>query len=222
MQLLQTYRQRACPASSSAFSLIELLVVMAIIVLMMSLVSRGLKGTSSASLSGEGERVSALISLARQSAMTKNALTALIIVTDPQSDGSFRAISLWEALPRPDGTTPVPGDWKQLTKWDRIRTGVVFTPPALDPPSKATNPAFPQFKYGGVTLDQASGFACKIFLPSGGLLGGQHGAIKLAEGFVTAKAPSPSYTNKNNAGEPANTYTITIIAATGHSVIERP
>lgn len=226
---LATSQYAALPGSAridgiAAFSLVELLVAMMVIILMTGLFTIGFKGTVGAnSLTAEGNRISSLVSLARQNAMAKNTLTALVIVTDPQITGSLRAVSIWEVAARTDGTSPEPSDWKQISKWEVLRTGIVIMPPAgtdMNPPTVAANPSFPALTYAGQPV-ASDGFVCKIFLPSGGLLGAVPGKISLAEGIVPAGTTNPVYTHINTEGLPANRYTITIVAATGHLVVER-
>ncbi len=192
---------------------------------LMAFAAMSLKGSGrGVALSGEGNRIASLVTQARQNAMSKNALTALVVVTDPALAVNLQAASLWEATPRADGTSPAPEDWKQISKWEVLRPGIVFVTPSatqMDPPTVASNPGFPVLTYTGKQI-ASDGFVCKVFLPAGGLLGGKPGIINLAEGFVESGASSPTYTNKKADGTPANTYTITIIAATGHLVVERP
>gem|GEM_PF-845642 len=219
------------PAASSlhgpqvAFTLLELLVVMAIMGIIVMLMIPSLKSIGGGtSLTGEGNRIASLIIQARQNAMSKNALTALVVITDPGLAANLSAASLWESTPRSDGTSPTPADWKQISKWEVLRKGVVFVPPTgtqMDPPAVVTNPPFPVLNQAGKAL-AADGFVCKIFLPAGGLLAGKPGLINLAEGFIAPGDTAPTYTNKKADGTPANLYTITIIAATGHLVVERP
>jgi len=208
----------------AGFTLVEFLVVIAIVGTMMGLATLSLKGVSSGvALSGEGNRISTLITLARQNAMSKNTPTALVLSTDPSLDVRLRAMSIWEATPRNDGSLPVAADWKQISKWETLKTGVVFAPPSgtqMDLPTVSSNPPFPALTFEGQSI-AADGFVCKIFLPAGGLLTALPGIVTLAEGVVPAGATSPVYTNTNADGTPANTYTITVVAATGHMVVER-
>jgi type II secretory pathway pseudopilin PulG len=217
-----------------AFTIIELLVVISIIVFTTGMVMIGFRGTTgSTSLTGDGDRISALVSLARQNAMARNALTALVLNTDPGSpEGNLQAVSIWEIMPNTDGTALESKDWKQISKWEKLRTGIVFMPPSdggtgpdgapdLDKPGGAAIPDIP-VKYAGTTLNATNGFRYKLFRPSGGLLGDKPGVLQLAEGTVSAGASEPLYTNRTPAGLPANRYKITIIAATGHIVVERP
>jgi len=220
-------RSAACSLhrAQSAFSLLELLAVMVIVSIIMVLTILSIKSIGgSASLTGEGNRIASLIIQARQNAMSKNALTALVLITDPALAVNLQAASLWESTPRSDGTSPAPADWKQISKWEVLRTGVVFVPPSatqMDPPTVAANPPFPVLTHAGKAI-AADRFVCKIFLPAGGLLAGKPGILNLAEGFIAPGDTAPTYTNKKPDGTPANLYTITIIAATGHLVVERP
>lgn len=209
----------------TAFTLVELLAVLAIVGILLVLANLGFKaGSGAAALTGEGNRIASLVNLARQNAMSKNALTALIVITDPALDVRLKAASLWEATPRNDGSATAPSDWKQISKWEILRTGVVFMPPTdaeMDLPTVAVNPPFPTLNLSGNPVS-SDGFVCKIFLPAGGLLTGRPGILHLAEGFLPPGEEVPEYTNKNADGAPANIYTITIIAATGQVVVEQP
>jgi len=202
--------------------------VMAIMVIVISFAAFSIKGIGgAASLSGEGDRVAGLVNFARQNAMSRGSLTALILVTDPASEGCLRAVSLWQAVQRPDGSSLTSNDWKQITGWETLRPGIVFMPPndtemEMEVPSTANISVLPTVRYRGVTLQPPNGYRIKFFLPSGGLMSEFPGVLSLAEGTIPPGESTPIYTHRNGANTPANTYTITIIAATGYTVIGRP
>lgn len=94
----------------------ELLVVIAIVSIMAALAASTLPVRPATQLTQAGETLSGLATLARQHAVSKNALTVLL-VAEVSDGGSPRAIvSIWDA-----GTT------NQLEKWNMLPEGIMLT-----------------------------------------------------------------------------------------------
>jgi prepilin-type N-terminal cleavage/methylation domain-containing protein len=136
-----SYRQRA-------FSLVELLVVVAILGVLAALAAGTLPAREGAEVSRAGETVSTLATLARQHAISKNALTVLM-VAEESSGGAPRSIaSIWDA-----GTT------NQLEKWHLLPEGVE----AADA-SEVSPDVFDGAKFRGQSVTNASAY---WFYPDG-------------------------------------------------------
>ena len=106
------------PTRRRAFSLIELIVVIAVLVSLLALVVPAVSGFGrSSALTRGGNLVTNLASLARQEAMTRNTMTALVLLRDQGSDADYRAFTV---------ATYEPGlGWRQTTAWETLPTGVV-------------------------------------------------------------------------------------------------
>ncbi len=135
------------PAKCCAFSLIELLVVVAIISIMAGLLTLGLQGVRAPAIRGAASQVTSGLSLARQVAITKNTKAALFIANDTangripfrhwsvgyldKSSGNWTLAKKWEPLP--EGAvfleTLMNGDYHVLTKNDNSQQpGQTLTP----------------------------------------------------------------------------------------------
>ena len=135
------------PAKHCAFSLIELLVVVAIISIMAGLLTLGLQGVRAPAIRGAASQVTSGLSLARQVAITKNTKAALFIANDTgngripyrhwsvgyldKSSGNWTLSKKWEPLP--EGAvfleTLMNGDYHVLTKNDSSQQpGQTLTP----------------------------------------------------------------------------------------------
>ena len=126
----------------------ELLVVVAIIGVLAALAAGALPAKSGAQVSQAGDTVSTLATLARQHAMSKNALTVLV-VAEVNSGGIPHSIAgIWDA-----GTT------NQLERWNLLPEGVVATNTSAFPPD-----LFAGAKFRGQTLTNASAY---WFYPDG-------------------------------------------------------
>jgi len=107
-------------AKRCAFSLIELLVVVAIISIMAGLLTLGLQGVRAPAVQGAASQVTSGLSLARQVAITKNTKAALFIANDSANGHiPFRHWSVGY-LDKSSGT------WTLSKKWDPLPEGAVF------------------------------------------------------------------------------------------------
>jgi len=209
------------------FTLVEILTVLAITAIMASLIVPAITslGKSNA-LNVSADQVVNLANLGRETSMSKNAMTALIVVTDPSIDGADRVFGLMELDPRSDGSQPQSTDWKQISKWESISSGIISDPNALSF-NKSTDvagtagvptPSFPPIVYNGRTV---SSYSYVIFLPGGNLLSGTSPQVQLVEGNVASG--SVTYTRPLAGGTgPANYCSLTIITSTGRVKVDRP
>ena len=107
-------------ASRRGMSLIELLVVAAIISMMAGLLALGLKGMKSPAIQGAASQVTSGLSLARQLAVSKNTKAALLIETN--SANGRMPFRYWSVVYSNKGS----GNWTVAKKWESLPEGAVF------------------------------------------------------------------------------------------------
>ncbi len=207
-----------------AFTLVEMLVVISIIILLLALTVPAMNSFSkSNTLVSGGDMITNLVALARQTATSKNTMTALVLLgKQGTADADFRAFTVLQY--NTDQKL-----WVQNTAWQPLPTGVIvdFTDTAdstfiLNSPttfpdlgSGQSNPPVP---YQQQTV---TSYAARIFVPNGGLLNAQNPAqIRLVEGNI--QGAQVQYTHRTSSGTPANYYDIAILGATGQTKISRP
>jgi len=98
------------------FSLVELLVVVAILAILVGFGASTLATKKGAEVAQAGGLVSDLANLARQHALSKNTKTILVVAQIPGSGGTHSAVSIWDAA-----TT------NQLERWNMLPQSVVAT-----------------------------------------------------------------------------------------------
>jgi prepilin-type N-terminal cleavage/methylation domain-containing protein len=209
-----------------AFTLIELLVVICIIGILTGLCLSAFANSKAVSLDAAGQRIVDMTHVARQNSISKNALTALILVTDPNIPQQYRLLVMYQLLPRVDGSAPAPSDWTQASSWQMLDRGIIFDSTeipnnAFQDASEATfAPALPPLQYLGRTI---SDYKCIVFLPNGSLYpaGANPAILNLVEGFFPPDASAPVYTHPSGSTY-ADYYRITVLAANGATKIDRP
>jgi hypothetical protein len=205
-----------------------MLIVIAVIVILTALVVPAATSLGRANgLTTGGNSVTNLVSYARQLAVSKNTMTALVILANQGSQDDFRAITVLEY-------DPVVG-WSQATEWRKLPSGIIFDP---DPQESSFLNNSPRFPFLATTNQQnppvsyplgpgssaqpirdPGGYAARIFLPSGGLQNSEAPAqLRLVEGFM--ENGRVTRTRRGNTGS-ANFYDIAIIGATGIAKINR-
>ena len=104
---------------SGGFSLVEMLLVLMIMGILLGLVVPAVNGIGrSSSLSTGGNTVVDLVNYAREEAMTKNTMTALVVLGRQGSDNDYRALTILE-FDRVAG-------WSQITPWEILPVGIVI------------------------------------------------------------------------------------------------
>lgn len=179
---------------------------------------RGLLGSNR--LVTAGNSVAGLVGFARQQAISKGTMTALLLLANQGTDADYRAFTVLEFNHE--------RGWTQATKWQTLPTGVLVdfqdpqqctfmanSPvpfPFLDGPPVQANPPV---RYQNVPIKSSGGYAARIFMPSGSLQNPESPAqIRLVEGVLQGNGIVRTGS--------ANYYEVAIIGATGGLKIRRP
>jgi prepilin-type N-terminal cleavage/methylation domain-containing protein len=213
-----------------AFSLTELLVVISVIVILMALVVPAVSNFGKATnLVTSGNMVANLAGYARQLAITKSTLTALILLGAQGTEDDYRAFTILEY----NATT----GWSQATAWQKLPVGIVVdrtgenaisdiengtflknSPTSFLPAASQKEPPVPPVRYEN---KQVTRFAGRIFTASGSLLNPEAPAeLRLVEGFIQGGRVIP--TRPGAKGAFVNYYSIALLGATGIARVEHP
>lgn len=211
-------RQRA----RFAFTLLELLVVVGIIILMLAALVPAITSLSkSNSINTGGRMVANLLTVARSEAINRRALIRFEIATDWPNDlsSAYRKITLVQH----DLTSGVD---KQLTNWETLPTGVIFKlqdPLGSTPPAGSGKYLFalnqtqsPKLKVGGV--DVSTSYV--EFTPTGALntaIQNNPVRLRLVEGFLPSLTATDVTTTRGS-----NWFETSIDALVGRTKITRP
>lgn len=211
-----------------AFSLVELLAVIAVIVIVSGFVVPAVTGIGrSTALVNGGNMATNLANLARQTALSKNTMTALVVLGNQGTTEDYRALTVLEYVTGGGG-------WAPVTAWQTLPDGIVVDTDKADSTFLDHSPSFPQPQASGQTVQKnppvfyrdqqvkdGDGYAARIFLPSGGLQNSQDPAqLRVIEGFL--QNGRLVRTKPDSAGKSANFYDLTIIGATGVAKVSRP
>lgn len=210
--------------SSSAFTLIEILVVVGIVLIMMGAAVPAFQNLGRATALGSaGNTVANLAAGARQNSTSKSVLTALVVLTGTNTEADFRTVGLFEC--------GVSGYWAQVGKWETLPIGIAIDPQDrvncsfLDNSPTVPRLLDPQGQSSIRYLNQpvlAQNFACRIFVPTGSLSNpDQPAQLRLVEGSVESNQ-TIRYGRRNQDGTAANFFDLAIIGTTGATKITRP
>ena len=202
---------RSPRSANRAFSLVELMVTVCILMVLMSASVPALLSSRRASeLNSAGNLVADGVTTARQIALSKNTITTLIITTKPTT--SVRQGML---LMEYDATTE---QWKPIGNWIRlpISASVVDMGGALRAAGndKADKIATLSLKFDGRTLP-SSDYSALIFYPDGRMENGTSQTRQLSTRYVTDDATSSSRALPNF-------YDVVVNSSTSVFRIDRP
>lgn len=203
---------------------------MAVVVILTTLVIPAVSNFGRATnLVTGGNMVMNLAAYARQIAITKGTLTALVLLGAQGTADDYRAFTVLEYH-------AVTG-WSQATEWKKLPVGIVVdrsgesdrkdiengtflkdSPTSFLAAAAQPQPPVPPVRYEGV---QVKKFAGRIFTASGSLLNpGAPAQFRLVEGFI--QNGRTIYTRSAGKNAPANYYSIALLGATGLARVDHP
>lgn len=210
--------KRACRLH--AFSLVELLAVVTICALLTGLLVPAVSHIGSAnSLAIAGSQVADLANLARQNSLSKNAQTALIVVTNGSQADRNKVLLVYQLVMPIDGQLPQSSDWKPVANAEKLSGGSIIDECTLTSSANQPTPPLPPVIFQGKTMPD---YRYTVFLPSGNLLRNAATRIRVAEGYYSSNSSTPIYTGATRNGIPANYREITILPATGKVKVDVP
>lgn len=203
----------------AAFSLVEILTVIALIAILTSLALGGVEALRGRALDNAGNKITQVFETARQLAMSGNTPTAVVLITKAGIAEDGRAFAILDY-------SAADGVWKQIGPWEILPEGLcidIGNDPVADTFVSLSDPAgvlpsasgsFAAFRGRNLASGQ---YAFRVFLPSGGLwnASGNPARLQLVEGSV-----ENGVTRRRGAVN--NYYRISLVAATGYPKVERP
>ncbi len=207
------------PRNNTAFSLLELLIVVGVISLLTVVSVPAISGLSqSRNLTNGGNMVISLAQQARQNSIAKNSLTALVLATQVSDTGfNLKLFCLMELAP---GAS----QWTALSPWQILPTGVAVdsTQSGAFFNSPGVTPALQNPRFQGKDV---STVVYQIFSPDGSLYVGANGQpaipplVKLVPGIIAANG-ALQYTGAGGSS-PDNYYEISLNLYTGVPQVQR-
>src|SRR5262245_2575125 len=139
--------------SPRAFSTVELLLVMAVMITLATLAATSLGSMTSKSLTACGNQLMEAAALARQNSAATDGLTAIVVKT--RGKGAHAAYCILNLTRDNDGSYPVNANgsyvWRTISPWRNLSTGIMFDPDATFTPANflaaSANPLFQSFTY---------------------------------------------------------------------------
>lgn len=195
---------------NTAFSLVELLVVVAIMSILMVIGAPSFLSSQRASaLTSAGNRLVDSMALARQAASSRNTVTCLVLLKGGVANDPRQTIGVLEY-------DQMANAWRPITSWLRIPEAariVDFATPDDRAASNQAATAFAPFnlRVGG-EQPAAGTYSTVLFYPEGGI----------ASGNTPSRRFSVRTSENEEAGSPDNFYDVVINSDTSAYLVVRP
>jgi prepilin-type N-terminal cleavage/methylation domain-containing protein len=212
-------------AARRAYSLIELLAVMAILSALAGLTVGSLSPVKANALTAGGNQIADLLTLARQNSLSRHAFTAVVIKST--GNARYSAFCLFEMTQNDDGTF---SNWTMTAQWRLLPDGIRFDSRTPDPIANfldmSTPPSTPSalpatVPFRGSPISLSADVAYQVFAPDGTLTKGAPVRLRLVEGAEDG-ASGMTYTGQHSDDDlPLNYYDIVVVRETGQAKVER-
>lgn len=188
-------------AERQAFSLLELLIVVAVISVLATLVVQSISSPAAAQLTTAGNETVDLINHTRQYAQANNTLAMLAVINSGSDAGRVLGSFAFAAT---NGTN---GAWTQIDRWRTLPEVVHIDLPGSTNALTTPPSPVPSLQRGGSTV----GYVAATFLPDG-------------RPYTTNSQPPVLWLRHpaNSSGSQANFYKIILNESTGTPFIRRP
>ncbi len=202
-----------------AFSLVELLVVVAVMALMMAAALPAFSGGRARQLAMGGNQIVDLANQARQNSISKGVMTALVMVNGVDPEWNYRLFTLVEMQTAANGSVT----WSQAIPWQILPKGVLVdsqSSTSFISGVPALSTSIGNLKYAGKSIPQGS-YVYQVFRPDGRLLSDPSvnpPTLRLIGAIIDS---ATSQVIKIDTGG-ANYYEITLNQYTGIPKVDRP
>jgi prepilin-type N-terminal cleavage/methylation domain-containing protein len=194
-------------SSRSGFSLVELLVTVSVLLVLMSATMPAFLNSRKASeLTQAGNQLADAANLARETALTRNTITALVVVARPTTSTARQALLVvsYDAADE---------QWKPIGSWMRLPIAAYVADmggtQAAQGTVKANTIAPLALKLDGRTLSNTE-YSAILFYPDGRMENGTDQTRLLSTRFATDSAGSPSEALQNYYDVVVNASTSTL------------
>jgi Tfp pilus assembly protein FimT len=204
--------------ANQAFTLVELLCTIAVMILLSAFVVPALQGSRAALVSTSSARLASLLESARTTAIQERQPVAVAMLSG-SSGARFVALKYV-----PSGSGTAAGGWKQISKWESLPEGVIATGGAdgfgnqinafLPSSSPQMLTALPSLVYSGTTYYAGDSYGYVVFLPDGSLY--------QADGLPSIPCILRIAERKNSSGSSSDFCDIVVNEAAGTVKIVHP
>ena len=201
--------------------------MVAIISVLVGITVSSLANIQATSLMGAGNTVAGTVALARQSSISEDAFTAIVV----QKTGAdpYRTYCLIQLRRDPTTGSFSSSTWQLLSPWRHLGTGLIFDPAATVTSNFLASTgslmgAQANIAYQGQTVDltNANSAVFAVFRPDGTMDETQPVRLRLVRGSWNSTSQSVTYQGPRTSSVAENYYDILFLPDTGQTKIELP
>lgn len=195
--------------------------------ILLGIMASSLTHSQAVSLTSAGNTIADTVALARQSSISQDAFTAIVVQktgTDP-----YRIYCLMQLKRDPTSGSFSSSTWQLLTPWRHLAGGLIFDPASTVSSNFLASTgslmgAQANIAYQGQPLDLSNSNSAvfEVFRPDGTMDETQPTRLRLVCGSWNSTLQSVTYQGPQNRGVVANYYDILFLPDTGQTKIELP